>query len=170
MKLTTEQIEEFHTRGVLIVKNALTDEDLHPVINEICEFLDYRALELKAERKIEDLCEDEPFGTRYGRLFAQSKEIASGLDIMNYRGKAVFEFLHNKNLLDVIESLVGTEIICNPIQHLSTHDRRDPHCPQSSGTMRTCATSRLAHRSLAPRRWGHYAGGRRLRHHHLLAE
>ena len=49
---------------------------------------------------------------------AQSKEIANGLDIMNYRGKAVFEFLHNKNLLDVIESLVGTEIICNPIQHL----------------------------------------------------
>ena len=41
-----------------------------------------------------------------------------GLDIMNYRGKAVFEFLHNKNLLDVIESLVGSEIICNPIQHL----------------------------------------------------
>ena len=27
MKLTTEQIEEFQTRGVLIAKNALTDAD-----------------------------------------------------------------------------------------------------------------------------------------------
>ena len=118
MQLTTEQLEEFHTRGVLIAKNALTDEDLQPVINEISEFIDHRAHELKAEGKIEDLCENEPFETRYGRLFAQSREIGNGLDIMNYRGKAVFEFLYNKNLLDVIESLLGPEIICNPIQHL----------------------------------------------------
>ena len=69
MKLTTEQIEEFQTRGVLIAKNALTDEDLQPVIDEICEFIDRRALELKAEGKIEDLCEDEPFETRYGTTF-----------------------------------------------------------------------------------------------------
>ena len=118
MKLTTEQIEEFHTRGVLIAKNALTDEDLQPVIDEISEFIDHRAHRTEGRGKIEDLCEDEPFETRYGRLFAQSKEIGNGLDIMNYRGKAVFEFLYNKNLLDVIESLVGPEIICNPIQHL----------------------------------------------------
>ena len=132
MKLTTEQIEEFHTRGVLIAKNALTDEDLHPVIDEICEFIDRRALELKAEGKIEDLCEDEPFETRYGRLFAQSREIGSGLDIMHYLGKATFEFLQNKNLLDVIESLIGPEITCNPIQHLRPtppiryHEDSDP--------------------------------------------
>ena len=73
---------------------------------------------MKEEGKIEDLCEDEPFETRYGRLFAQCREIGNGLDIMNYRGKAVFDFLHNKNLLDVIESLVGPDIVCNPIQHL----------------------------------------------------
>ena len=92
MKLTTEQIEEFQTCGVLIAKNALTNEDLQPVIDEISEFIDRRAHELKAEGTIEDLCEDEPFETRYGRLFAQSREIGNGLDIMNYRGKAVFDF------------------------------------------------------------------------------
>lgn len=118
MQLTAEQIEEFQTRGVLIAKNALTHEDLQPVIDEICEFIDRRALELKEEGKIEDLCKNEPFETRYGRLFAQCREIGNGLDIMNYRGKAVFDFLHNKNLLDVIGSLIGPEIVCNPIQHL----------------------------------------------------
>ncbi|MCZ6677519.1 MAG: phytanoyl-CoA dioxygenase family protein [Candidatus Poribacteria bacterium] len=118
MKLTNEQIEEFHTHGVLIAKNALTDEDLQPVIDEISRFIDRRALELKAEGKIDALYEDEAFERRYGRLFAQSTEIAAGLDIMHYRGRAVFEFLHNQNLLDVIESLIGPEIICNPIQHL----------------------------------------------------
>ena len=88
MKLTTGQIEEFQTRGVLIAKNALTDADLQPVIDEISELIDHRAHELKTEGKIADLCEDEPFETRYGRLFAQSREIGNGLDIMNYRGKA----------------------------------------------------------------------------------
>ena len=51
MKLTPEQIEEFQTRGVLIAKNALTHEDLQPVIDEICEFIDHRALELKEAGK-----------------------------------------------------------------------------------------------------------------------
>ena len=32
----------------------------------------------------------------------------------------MFEFLHNKNLLDTVESLVGPEITCNPIQHART--------------------------------------------------
>ena len=79
MELTTEQIEEFHTRGVLIAKNALTDEDLQPVIDEISEFIDHRAHELKAEGKIEDLCKNEPFETRYGQLFAQSKRLPAVL-------------------------------------------------------------------------------------------
>ena len=51
MKLTNEQIEEFQTRGVLIAKNALTDEDLQPVIDEISEFIDRRAHELKVQRE-----------------------------------------------------------------------------------------------------------------------
>jgi phytanoyl-CoA hydroxylase len=118
MKLTTEQIDEFQTRGVLLVKGALTDEDLQPVIDEISAFIERGALELKAAGKIENLHEDAPFETRYGLLFKQSQEIGSGLDIMNQRGTATFEFLHNQNLLDVIECLVGPEITCSPIQHL----------------------------------------------------
>ena len=160
MQLTTEQIEEFQTRGVLIAKNALTHEDLHPVIDEICEFIDRRALELKEEGKIEDLCENEPFETRYGRLFAQSREIGNGLDIMNYRGKAVFDFLHNKNLLDVIGSLIGPEIVCNPIQHLRPTPPiryyEDSNPASHIGPLHQDAGC-------------HYAGSGRLGHHHLLA-
>ena len=160
MQLTTEQVEEFHTRGVLIAKAVLNNEDLQPVIDEICDFIDHRAHELKAEGKIEDLCEDEPFETRYGRLFAQSREIGNGLDIMNYRGKAVFDFLYNKNLLDVIESLVGPEIVCNSIQHL----RPTPPIRYYEDSN---PTSHIG--PSAPRRWGYHAGGGKLRYYYLLA-
>ena len=37
---------------------------------------------------------------------------------MHFRGLACFEFLANKNLLDLIEGLVGPEISCSPIQHV----------------------------------------------------
>ena len=51
MKLTPDQCETYQTQGVLIVKNALTDEDLQPVIDEISDWISERALALKQERQ-----------------------------------------------------------------------------------------------------------------------
>ena len=80
--------------------------------------VDLLARALEAEGKIDDLHEGAPFETRYGLLFNQCPEIGQGMDIMHYRGRAIFEFLRNDNLLDLIESLLGPELTCNPIQHL----------------------------------------------------
>ena len=118
MKLSTEQIAEFNTRGVIIAREALTHDDLQPVIDELSAWIDARARTLHDEGEIADLHEDAPFATRYGLLFKQSPEIGRGMDIMHYRGQAMFAFLRNENLLDLLESLLGPELICNPIQHL----------------------------------------------------
>ncbi len=118
MKLTQQQCDIFRTKGVLLVKNALTDADLEPVIDEISDWISAQAIALQEEGKLSNLYEDEPFDRRFGKLLAQCPEIGSGLDIMHYRGKAIFEFLKNDNLLDVVEGIVGAEITCNPIQHL----------------------------------------------------
>ena len=37
---------------------------------------------------------------------------------MQARGEATFNFLKNPKILDIAESFVGSEIICNPIQHI----------------------------------------------------
>ena len=120
MKLTDEQIEEFRTNGVLIVKNALPESELDPVIDELEAWVDKRASELHAAGKLQQLYPDASFDTRFGLLYNQCKEVGNGLDISTSRGQAMFEFLHNKNLLDTVESLVGPEITCNPIQHART--------------------------------------------------
>ena len=120
MKLTGEQIEEFRTNGVLIVKNALHESELDPVIEELEAWVDRRACELHAGGKIQKLYPDAPFETRFGFLYKQCKAVGDGLDISTSRGQAMFEFLHNQNLLDTVESLVGSEITCNPIQHART--------------------------------------------------
>ena len=61
MELTQEQKEIYRAKGVLIVKNALTDADTQPVIDEIEDWISERANALHQEEKIENLYEDEPF-------------------------------------------------------------------------------------------------------------
>ncbi len=129
MALSQEQVEEFNTNGVVIAKDILGEDDLKPLIDELCAWVDARASALHAEGEISDLHENAPFETRYGLLFGQSKRMGEGLDIMHYRGRAMFEFLHNPNLLDAVETLTGPEIECNPIQHLRAKppESFDPH-------------------------------------------
>ena len=118
MKLTADQIEAFNINGFIIAPGALTDKDLQPVINELSDFIDQRARALQAEGKIENLYENASFETRYGLLFDQCPEMNRGMDIFHLRGKAMFAFLHNPKLLDIVESLLGSELTCNPIQHV----------------------------------------------------
>ena len=129
MKLTTDQIASFERDGYLLAKGAITQADLQPVIDELSAWIDRRAHALQAEGKITELHVDKGFDTRYGPLFVQSNEISKGMDIMFYRGEAIFNFLINKNLLDTVEGLVGPEITCNPIQHLRAKPptRFEPH-------------------------------------------
>ena len=118
MSLATEQLAEYDDRGVVVARGILEQEDLQPVIDELCEFVDSRARELHIAGRIEQLHEEEPFERRFGLLARQCGEIAQGMDIMHHRGTAMFEFLFNDNLLDAVESIVGPEITCSPIQHI----------------------------------------------------
>ena len=60
MKLSTEQIAEFNTRGVIIAREALTYDDLQPVIDELSAWIDARARTLHDEGEIADLHEGRP--------------------------------------------------------------------------------------------------------------
>src|SRR5579871_1315537 len=131
MGLTKEQVSAFREEGVLVAEGILTDADLEPVKEEYARWIDRRACELAAEGKITDLHEDAPFERRAALLYAQSPEITSGLDIMFVRGPATFAFLHNARLLDAVESLVGPEITCNPIQHIRA---KPPAASSGTGT------------------------------------
>ena len=51
MKLTAEQIDRFEEEGFLVVRQALGDADLDPVIEEYEAHIERRAGELKAEAR-----------------------------------------------------------------------------------------------------------------------
>ena len=129
MTLTPDQIEEFRQQGVLRVTGVFSSADLQSVIDEVAEFIDRRAVELSAEGKVTDLHRDEPFARRYALLYAQSQEMGKGLDIMQQLGPRMFEFLFHPGLLDVLQTLLGPDLTCNPIQHLRAKppDDFEPH-------------------------------------------
>ena len=118
MILTDTQVRTFHRDGFLVAEGVITEADLAPVIAEYEAWIERRARALLAEGKITDLHEGESFGRRFAGLYAQSSEIGSGMDVMQMRGPATFAFLRNPNLLDAVESLIGEEILCSPIQHI----------------------------------------------------
>lgn len=118
MRLSLKQIMEYQTNGYLIVNNVINEEDLQPLINEINAIIETRGQALYAEGKIKELYPNEPFEKRYALLLEQCPEIGLKMDIMELRGKQMFQFLKNRKLLDIVECLLGSELSCNPIQHL----------------------------------------------------
>jgi ectoine hydroxylase-related dioxygenase (phytanoyl-CoA dioxygenase family) len=118
MKLTPEQVAAFREQGYLVAEGVVTEEDLAPFIGEYEAWIDARARALQAEGKITNLYENEPWEKRFARLYEQAPEIGSGMDVMHLRGPATFGFFRNDNLLDAVESIIGPEITCSPIQHI----------------------------------------------------
>src|SRR5262249_46939471 len=58
-------------------------------------------------------------------------ELSRHLDIMFVRGPATFAFLRNARLLDAVESLIGPEVTCSPIQHIRA---KPPAAVSGAGT------------------------------------
>ena len=118
MSLTEAQIQQFNDDGYLLIEGGLNDADLDPVIEEYAAHIDGRARELLAAGEISQIHEDAPFERRLALLCGEYNDLYRGLDIMQFRGRACFEFLRNGRLLDMVERIVGPEIICSPIQHI----------------------------------------------------
>ncbi len=118
VKLSAAQITEFYDQGYLIIENALTEQDLAPTIAEIEALVDLNARKLYDDGKIHCLYEEKPFEERYAYIYHQCNEIVKGIDIMYSRLPSVFHFLRNNNLLEVVQSLLGSEILCSPIHHI----------------------------------------------------
>ncbi|MEZ4732488.1 MAG: phytanoyl-CoA dioxygenase family protein [Caldilineaceae bacterium] len=118
MGLSTEQVEQFHRDGFLVVEEALTAADLGPVIEEYTAYIDRRAQELCIAGQLSQTYAAAPFDRRLACICRETGKLYPELDIMHLRGRATFAFLHNTTLLALAESLIGPELLCSPIQHL----------------------------------------------------
>jgi len=118
MSLTLDQFRHFENEGYVIVEGALSEQDLDPLIGGIEAFVDERARELHEQGLITSLHANEPFERRLASITVENHAIYDEIDIMRMRQPAVFRFMSNHRLLNLVEPLVGPEITCSPIQHL----------------------------------------------------
>ena len=105
------------SRRYLLLRGALADADLDPVIAEYEQHIDRRAQALLAEGKISGLYADEPCTAGSRRSVANATRSTRTSTSSTSAGRASFEFLRSDRLLDVVAGLVGSEITCSPVQH-----------------------------------------------------
>ncbi len=124
--LTPQQIQQFKDDGFLIIRNLLPREALQPLIDELAQQVD-EATNEAVQRGLLDPAyrfEDTPFETRLA-LVCQAcsernwpwKHYFSG---QKPRTAGMFTLRMAPALLDVVESLIGDEILAHPQFNIRT--------------------------------------------------
>jgi hypothetical protein len=117
--LNREQIDFFKEQGYLLLPDALDPAILQPLIGEFEVILDERARRAQAAGRLEELYADAPFDQRMALLYpAMAPEDAADLWQAVHGKKqktaGMFAILTHPALLDLVESLIGPEILAHP--------------------------------------------------------
>lgn len=129
--LTAEQVETFHREGYLVLRGALSqDQVLQPIVEEFGGVINRLATELHDTGEIASTYEDLAFSDRLTRIYAETgKDFAQYFDCSLpqhmtspntpfWTGPAVFNLIRSEAILNAVESLIGPEIYANPVQHV----------------------------------------------------
>ena len=115
--LTREQVIFYYKEGYLVLPHLLDENDMAGVIASMEEHVDDIANDLFARSVIKDKRENSPFESRLAELF-EGKEDA---EFLRYgrgwrdRHPGYFDLMSKPIILDVVESLIGSEIFSNPV-------------------------------------------------------
>ncbi len=112
--LNEAQIHDFYEYGYLLIEDALAPEDLKPLMTEFEAIVDEGAAQLYADGEIDSEFKSEGFDTRLAKITEQSNAVFQRVFSGVHTGPALFDLLVNTKLLDIAESLVGSEIMCHP--------------------------------------------------------
>jgi hypothetical protein len=122
--------ERFEHEGYLPVDDVFDPvADLDPVVQEYAAQLDELTADWRARGLIASTYADLPFSERFAHVlndigpdgYRPFDITLSGpitADSPMHTGPAVFDLITHPRLLDVVEQLIGPEILSNPIQHV----------------------------------------------------
>lgn len=130
--LSDDQLDSFQRNGYLVVEHVLDDSDLAPLEREYAGLLDELANRLYQQGEINSTYAEFDFSERFARVVAQYPECIDRMNIslpldngeidvdryQAHTGPAVFGLLRHAKVLDVVESVIGTEIASSPVQQM----------------------------------------------------
>lgn len=114
--LTPRQVEFFREQGYLVVEDAFDPAVLRPLERELSARIDAAARAEQAAGHLSDLCAAEPFRRRIAALAAQLADPAPLLRPVQgkLRTSGMFAVYTCPQLLDIVESVIGPEILAHP--------------------------------------------------------
>src|ERR1044072_693527 len=120
--LTAAPLEHFNEEGYLILEDVLPTQDLEPLKREMEEQIDRCLRRLVEEGKLPNAHGHESIATRLPRArgdcerngVAVIKDL-EGVAGGGFTGREMFNLIRHPNLLAIIESLVGPEIVASSV-------------------------------------------------------
>lgn len=144
--LTAAQVEQFHDEGYLVVDGLIDAATIiDPLVREYERVLDDLARSLHARGLVADTYADLAFGDRFTQICQETNETnAQHFDFSLPQGNIrvdtpmclsaeVFRALVHPPLLDAVESIIGSEIYSNPVQHIRIKPP-EGRSPRDAGT------------------------------------
>lgn len=137
--LSDKQLERFASDGFLVVDRLLDDDDLVPLERDYAQLLDDKCRTLHAAGLLESNFAGYDFGERFARTVAAypacvddfniSLPLINGaVDPDNYDAHfspALFWLQRNDRILDLVESVIGSEISSSPVQQMRIKPPQD---------------------------------------------
>ena len=118
MRLSPDQLKQYHDDGFLIVRDVFDRQELAPLKEEINQQVDELAQGLFQAGKITNLHEDKDF---YHRLTALERDYPGAAVLIHIGGvlkPQLAALWSSPKLLDMIEQLLGSEIVGHPVWNL----------------------------------------------------
>ena len=114
--LTSDQLDFYRTQGYLLVEDVLDPSAFDLLIAEIDAIVDTAAEQAHAAGELSDLHADLPFAKRLVHIHAQWADPSPLLGQVNGKLKTegMFAILTQPALLDMVESVIGPEILAHP--------------------------------------------------------
>ncbi|MCY4461867.1 MAG: phytanoyl-CoA dioxygenase family protein [Albidovulum sp.] len=116
--LDQTQIDKFHREGFLIARNVVPRDAVQALQAEIEATIDWQAQMLRERGEIAEMHEDADFLHRTALLHAQSPRILDPIAHGIHTGPAIFNLLTCPAILDIMEQLLGPEILVSSIYRL----------------------------------------------------
>ncbi|XP_013416111.1 uncharacterized protein LOC106177776 [Lingula anatina] len=119
-QLSDKQIKQFFEEGYVIVEDFFSPEELDPVREGVNSLVDEFAQRLYDAGKIRKLYKDSGF---FERLTKIEKDFPGASVVLHKSGKMPMAFknlLSNERLLNVVEQIIGPDIMGHPVWNLRT--------------------------------------------------
>ena len=117
MKLTESQTIQFWEKGFVIIHDLLPVGVFQPLIEEFEAVIDVKAKEMYATGRLRQLYPDEPFDRRLHCLCEatdEPAELQQTVQGKRHKTAGMFKVWSSPALLDVVEQLIGPEILAHP--------------------------------------------------------